>query len=114
MVWSNEAQKTISNIVNPAILHFYQKKNLRELTKSEFVNLEEIKFQVLCHLKPFEEITEDKIALIMEKNKSITEKQKLLKKQLTAEFIDKNNKSPSLDEMRQINNLVYSFAFFDE
>lgn len=114
MVWSNEAQKTISNIVNPAILHFYQKKNLRELTKSEFVNLEEIKFQVLCHLKPFEEINEDKIALIMEKNKSITEKQKLLKKQLTAEFIDKNNKSPSLDEMRQINNLVYSFAFFDE
>lgn len=114
MVWSNEAQKTISNIVNPAILHFYQKKNLRELTKSEFVNLEEIKFQVLCNLEPFEEINEDKIALIMEQNTSITDKQKLLKKQLNAEFIEKNNKSPSLDEMRQINNLVYSFAFFDE
>ena len=114
MVWSNEAQKTISNIVNPAILHFYQKKNLRELTKAELLNLEEIKFQVLCDLTPFEDINEETVALILEKNPPLTEGQKTLKKQLNAEFIEKNNRPPTIDEMRQINNLVYSFAFFDE
>ena len=114
MVWSNEAQKTISNIVNPAILHFYQKKNLRELTKAELLNLEEIKFQVLCDLTPFEDINEETVALILEKNPPLTEGQKTLKKQLNAEFIEKNNRPPTIDEVRQINNLVYSFAFFDE
>lgn len=114
MVWSNEAQKTISNIVNPAILHFYQKKNLRELTKAELLNLEEIKFQVLCDLTPFEDINEETVALILEKNPPLTKSQKTLKKQLNAEFIEKNNRPPTIDEVRQINNLVYSFAFFDE
>ena len=113
MVWSNEAQKIISNIVNPAMLNYYNKNNLRELTKAELVDLEDVKFKVLCNLQPYEEINEEKIALIMENNPTLSESQKTLKTQLKAEFIEQNNKSPSVDEMRQINNLVYSFDFFD-
>ena len=72
MVWSNEAQKIISNIVNPAMLNYYNKNNLRELTKAELIALEDIKFKVLCNLRPYEEINEDKIALIMENNPTLS------------------------------------------
>lgn len=114
MVWSNEAQKKISNIVNPAILNHYNKKNLRELTKAEFTELEDIKFKVLCNIQPFENITEEKVALILENNPRLTSSQKRMKIQLNAEFLDNNGKLPSIDELRQINNLVYSFDFFNE
>jgi hypothetical protein len=114
LVWSNEAQKSISNIVNPALLNFYQKKNLRELTKAELMDLEDIKFKVLCNLKPYEEINQEKVASIMEKNPRLTARQKRLKEQIKAEFIDNNNRMPTVDELRQIYNLVYSFDFAEE
>jgi len=114
MVWSNEAQKTISNILSPAMLSHYGKKTLRELTKAELTELEEIKFKVLCNLKPFEAINEEKIASILENNVRLTSKQKRIKAQLNAEFIENNGKSPSMEELRQINNLVYCFDFLDE
>jgi hypothetical protein len=34
-----------------------------------------------------------------------------LKTQIKADFIEQNNKSPSIDELRQIHNLVYYFDF---
>ena len=114
MVWSNEAQKAISNIINPAMLNHYGKKSLRELTKAELAELEDIKFKVLCNLKPFETINEEKIAMILENNPRLTSKQKRNKAQLKSEFVENNGKSPSIDELRQINNLVYSFDFLDE
>ena len=114
LVWSNEAQKSISNIVNPALLNFYQKKNLRELTKAELMDLEDIKFKVLCNLEPYEEINQEKVASIMEKNPRLTARQKRLKEQIKAEFIDNNNRMPTIDELRQIYNLVYSFDFAEE
>ena len=114
LVWSNEAQKSIANIINPALLNFYQKKNLRELTKAELMDLEDIKFKVLCNLKPYEEITQEKVASIMEKNPRLTTSQKRLKEQLKAEFIDNNDRMPTIDELRQIYNLVYSFDFAEE
>ena len=114
LVWSNEAQKSIANIINPALLNFYQKKNLRELTKAELMDLEDIKFKVLCNLKPYEEITQEKVASIMEKNPRLTTSQKRLKEQLKAEFIDNNDRMPTIDELRQIYNLVYSFDFSNE
>jgi hypothetical protein len=114
LVWSNEAQKSIANIINPALLNFYQKKNLRELTKVELMDLEDIKFKVLCNLKPREEITQEKVASIMEKNPRLTARQQRLKEQIKAEFIDNNNRMPTVDELRQIYNLVYSFDFAEE
>lgn len=114
MVWSGEAQKVIANIINPAILNHYKKKNLRELTKAELNDLEDIKFRVLCNLEPYENIDEDKIALILEQNPSLSNSQKLLKAELKAEFIENQGRAPSIDELRHINNLAYSFDFFNE
>ena len=114
MVWSSEAQKSISAIVNPAMLSHYNKKNLRELTKAELNDLEEIKFKVLCNLNPYDVINEDNIANILENNPQISKSQNTIKSQLKAEFVEKQSRSPSIDELRQIYNLAYSFDFFNE
>ena len=60
MIWSQEAQKKISNILNPCLLSHYGKKNLRELSKAQLRELEDIKFRVLCNLAPYEKINEEK------------------------------------------------------
>ena len=78
------------------------------------MDLEDIKFKVLCNLKPYEEITQEKVASSMEKNPRLTTSQKRLKEQLKAEFIDNNDRMPTIDELRQIYNLVYSFDFAEE
>jgi hypothetical protein len=114
MVWASEAQKTISNILNPAMLNHYDKKNLRELTKAELVDLEEIKFKVLCNLEPYTAITEDKIALILEQNPQISNSQNSTILELKAEFVENHERSPSIDELRQIYNIAYSLDFLNE
>lgn len=114
LVWASEAQKNISEILNPAILNHYDKKNLRALTKAELAELEEIKFRVLCNVEPYENVNEENILAILEKNPHITKSQMDMKKQLNAEFISNNGKSPSIDESRQIYHLAYCWDFFNK
>ena len=111
MVWSNEAQKNIAKFLNPAMLNYYNKNNLRELTKEESMELELLKFKVLCNFNPYDDINEETIASILENNPRLTSSQKRIKTQVMAEFIENNSKSPSIDELRQINNIVYSLDF---
>lgn len=61
MAWAKQAQKTISEKITPALLLFYQKSNLRKLTDTESRQLEKMKFAVLSHLSPQEEITDEVI-----------------------------------------------------
>jgi hypothetical protein len=60
-IWANGAQEKISNIINPIILDFYNKKNLRSLSSAEYSYLEDVKSKILFDLKPFSDITEDYI-----------------------------------------------------
>lgn len=113
IVWSQEAQKTISDILNPALLSYYNKASLRALSKSELTELEEIKFKVLCKLTPFEEITTEKIVSILEAGPQLTKSQESTKASVFSDFMDKNNRSPNIDELRHINAISYAFGFFE-
>lgn len=113
IVWSQEAQKVISEILNPALLSYYEKSTLRELSKSELNELEEVKFKVLCNLTPFEQITTEKILSILDKNPRLTNEQISIKAGIYSEFVEKNNRSPNMDELRNINSVSYSFLFFE-
>lgn len=61
-IWAQDAQDKISSIVNPLILDFYKKKNLRSLSSEEAKNLEYIKTQVLFSVQPYSAIENEKIA----------------------------------------------------
>ena len=76
--------------------------------------MEDIKFTILSSLQPYEEINSEKIAFILEKNSQLTTDQKNIKNQIYAEWVSNTKKTPSIHELRQINNVSYSLNFFDE
>lgn len=60
-LWANAAQDKISEIINPLLLEFYNKKNLRSLSSAEAKELEQIKTNILLNTDPLSPIEEDKV-----------------------------------------------------
>jgi hypothetical protein len=58
MIWANKAQDKINEHINPVLLEFYQKKNLRSLTASESKELESVKTKLFFLTEPNTKITE--------------------------------------------------------
>jgi len=52
-LWAVQAQENISTIINPIMLEFYNKKNLRSLSNLENKELENLKTKILFDLNPF-------------------------------------------------------------
>ena len=61
LIWASQAQEKISEVINPILLEFYSKKNLRTLSKQEIEESENTRTKVLFSFQPFSQITEDKI-----------------------------------------------------
>ena len=53
LLWASAAQDTISEIINPILLDFYGKKNLRSLASDQSKELENIKSSILFNSTPF-------------------------------------------------------------
>lgn len=60
-IWAQEAQDKINTIINPLILEYFSKKNLRSLSNEEAKYLENLKTHILFSLEPFSTIDEHKI-----------------------------------------------------
>lgn len=63
---ASKAQESVSEIVTPILLSFYQKKNVRQLTNEEFAALENVKFAVLSHIGPNDTVNEETVSSIIE------------------------------------------------
>jgi hypothetical protein len=110
LIWATSAQKEITDLLQPALLAHYGKSNVRKLTKQEAEELELSKFVVLSNLKPFTEINEDIIFDILKTNAKVDTHILSQVEQFVKDFVDKNSKTPSVDEMRQIYCLSYSYV----
>ena len=112
MIWTTDAQDQISKILNPALLDHYGKKNLRELSKAQLAELEDMKFKALCKLEPHSDIDGEILIASLSDGTGVDEEFIDCKNSFYSDFIEKNQKNPSIDEMRQIYNMSYSFRFF--
>jgi hypothetical protein len=106
ILWTTEAQKRISSILNPVMLSQYGCNSLRELTTAQQAELEEVKFVTLCGLDPFSVIDQESVAEAMEKKKKIDAHP------FYRNFLAKHNRQPNADEARQINCLAYAYEEF--
>jgi len=80
VVWSETSWEKLSDILTNAYLKSNNKKNLRQLTKAEVNNLEQLKVDVLTNLPLLEEVNEQAIAqLLLANSKTPKEFSKLLK-----------------------------------
>jgi len=60
-IWANDAQEKISDIINPMMLEFYKKDNLRKLSAKETLELDRLKTSLLLSINPNSFIDENLI-----------------------------------------------------
>ena len=108
-LWANEAQDKISEIVNPMLLEFYKKDNLRKLSAQESKELDTFKTKILLNIQPNCKIDENCVNLAIAKvnTKETSEAINGLNfwiKQISNEL----NKSINTDENKIIKSSFYS------
>lgn len=108
-LWALAAQDNISEIINPIILEYFNKKNLRSLSNDEVKQLDRIKTQIFFDLVPFDTIDQNSIVskLTASNNPNILHiinQYSVWLNQLKAEI----NRDLSVDELKQIKASFYT------
>ena len=62
ILWASQAQEKISEYLNPSLLEFYNKKNMRSLSQEEYKETENFKTKILFLLSPFVDLTQEIIS----------------------------------------------------
>lgn len=108
-LWAAAAQDKISNIINPLILEFFQKKNLRSLSNAESEKLEDIKTNILLAIKPFSSIGSE----IIINNLSIENTNDSIKSYYVWLKGIKNDlgRELSVDETKQVKTSFYTMVY---
>ena len=108
-LWAAAAQDKISNIINPLILEFFQKKNLRSLSNTESEKLEDIKTNILLAIKPFSSISSE----IIINNLSIENTNDSIKSYYVWLKGIKNDlgRELSVDETKQVKTSFYTMVY---
>lgn len=110
--WARKAQKYISEIIDPIWLEIKGKKDkgIRGLSDTEFKEIEDFKFSVLCSLEPYEDINEDKIiSIVFDAEKCIHYNVDSLFKESLNRYLAIHKKEPTVDEIRVIQCSIFSF-----
>lgn len=107
-IWAKEMQKSINEIVNPIILRFYDKNNLRELSDAEVAKAEKIKFAVLANIKPFSPISEDGIVEMIKGKLTLPKTHKVLFDKLCSRAFEVHGREANTDERKVIQASVYA------
>jgi hypothetical protein len=106
-LWAIEAQDKISELLNPHLLEFYGKKNMRSLSNIEYDEAEATKTKIFFSLEPLATITEDVVLSKLNTINSIdinlkSHQYNTLIKGIAAEL----NRNPTAEELK------YSKAYF--
>ena len=110
ILWANDAQKKIADLITPALLSHYDKKNVRSLTKSQMDELEYIKLCVLCGMEPYMEVDPAVVKELLDDGRPTTAEMMSVCKNLKQDFVELNEKQPSIEEMRQIQSSAYAIS----
>lgn len=106
-LWAMDIQKSIAEEVTPMMLSYYNKKNVRSLTKAEFDQLEHLKLCLLANIEPFIELTPEIIKdLIDAQSKPSGDFLSKVDAGID-DFVYLNSRKPTVDEMRFIYASVY-------
>lgn len=104
LLWASEAQDKISEIINPVMLDFYDKKNLRSLSNEQSKELENIKTTILFNIKPFCTINNEQIlGQLNNLNSSQLGSYSVWLRQLASDL----NKDLSVDDQKQAKASFY-------
>lgn len=114
MIWANDAQDKIASIINPIMIEFYNKKNLRSLSHEESKELEQTKTKILFSYLPFANINEENILQALS-NLHKEEHNKVLSTYLnyTKSISNDLNRPLTVEEQKQAKASFYSMVYSD-
>lgn len=111
-LWSIETQDKIADILNPQLLEFYNKKNMRSLSKTEYDEAEATKTKIFFSLDPFATITEEVVLAKLNTINSIDNNIKISKyynliKAISSEI----NRTPTAEELKYTKAYFYQTVY---
>jgi len=101
-MWGIKAQDQISEVVTPAVLNHFGKKNVRSLTKSEVDELEYLKLCIFTGMTPYVDITPDLVKNLIDNNTQPSESFAGLASEMADEFNARMDKKPTVADMKHI------------
>jgi hypothetical protein len=112
ILWANETQDKINDIINPIILDFYNKKNLRSLSNEQSKELESVKTKIFFGIDPFDQVSSDTIQTIFaninqEETKNLAMGYNNWLKQLSSQL----DKQLTVEEQKQAKSSFYSYIY---
>ncbi len=110
-MWGNDVQKTIADILSPAILKHFSKKNMRSLTKKEVEYAENLKFNVFASIGPYSEISHELVYNILENNTKANLEMIETCEAFSVIFTKRTGNQPTMDEVRQMQSSAYALLY---
>jgi len=111
-IWSIEAQDKISEIVNPLLLDFYNRKNMRSLLQSEYDEAEATKAKIFFSMEPFAEVTEDLVLGKLNTINSIDINEKYKKyKTFSKSLHNEINRPLTAEETKYTKSYLYQLVY---
>jgi len=107
-IWAQDAQDKISQIINPLILEYFQKKNLRSLSSDESKYLENLKTQILFSIEPLSTIDENKIVFNIKASENEAKNLILGYEYWLKSIANDINRSLTLDEQKIVKSIFYA------
>jgi len=107
LVWTNEAQEKISDIINPLILEYFNKKNVRSLSHEQQKHLEKIKIQALFALEPLVTVGAEQILATINISQENTKHYILGYDSWIKEIGSDLNRPLTMEEQKQIKSEYY-------
>lgn len=107
-IWAKETQRTISEHLNPVLLKYFNKNNLRELSDTEAIEAEKVKFTILAHLEPYSEVSKERILNMVQDKPALPSAFSALHEKFVAKAYEKKNAELTIEDRRNIQCSVYS------
>jgi hypothetical protein len=112
MVWATRAQDQINEILNPILLNFYNKKNMRSLSSTETMEVESTRTKVLFSIPPMTKIDQDIVLAALEKIDSVDTHKKLTAyKNWLNQISQQITNQLSIEEQKQLKASFYSMVY---
>jgi hypothetical protein len=111
-LWTIDTQEKISEIINPTLLEFYNKKNMRSLSSVEYDEVESIKTKIFFSLEPMTNVTEEVVLSKLNTLNSIDINTKYSKyKNFAKNIMGDLNRPLSADENKFTKSYVYQLVY---
>jgi hypothetical protein len=113
-LWAASAQEKIAEYINPAILHSFEKKNMRSLTATEAKQAEKIRFGVLFSIQPFTEITKEKVAAAFALSDELPKEVYQAYSSMANDVLQDLGRELTFEETRQIQVRLYGEVYNED